>query len=159
MMNVVVMVGRLVADPPLRQTPQGTSVTSFRIAVDRQYSGKNGQRQADFFDCVAWRQQAEFIAKYFGKGSPIAIHGSLQTRQYQDKNGNNRTATEILVQQVSFCPGSKSASAGGQNTGTAPSSAAYGYAPAGTQQNAAYPPMADDFAPLDPIDEPEDLPF
>ena len=104
MMNVVVLVGRLVADPQLRQTQQGTAVASFRVAVDRSFAGPNGQRQADFIDCVAWRQSAEFAAKYFQKGSPIAVQGSLQTRQYQDKNGNNRTAVEVVAGQISFVP-------------------------------------------------------
>ena len=102
MLNVVVLMGRLVADPQLRQTPQGTSVASFRIAVDRNFARQGEQRQADFIDIVAWRQQAEFVSKYFQKGSPIVVEGSLQTRQYQDKNGNNRTAVEVVATQINF---------------------------------------------------------
>ena len=105
MLNVVAIMGRLVADPELRTTPAGHSVCSFRIACDRSYVQQGQQRQADFIDIVAWRQQADFVSKYFQKGSMIAIEGSLQTRQYQDKNGNNRTATEVLASQVSFCGG------------------------------------------------------
>lgn len=105
MLNVVAIMGRLVADPELRTTQSGTNVCSFRIACDRNFARQGEQRQADFIDIVAWRQQAEFVSKYFQKGSMIAVEGSLQTRQYQDKNGNNRTATEVLASQVSFCGG------------------------------------------------------
>ena len=105
MLNVVAIMGRLVADPELRTTPQGINVCSFRIACDRNFARQGEQRQADFIDIVAWRSQAEFVSKYFQKGSLIAIDGSIQTRQYQDKNGNNRTATEVLASQVSFCGG------------------------------------------------------
>ena len=89
MFNLVVLTGRLTADPELKTTPNGTSVTSFSIAVDRRYrSGE--ERQTDFINIVAWRTSAEFICKYFKKGSLIGIEGSIQTRRYQDKNGNNR---------------------------------------------------------------------
>lgn len=102
MLNIVAIMGRLVYDPELKTTPQGTSVCSFRIACDRSYTPQGQQRQADFIDVVAWRQSAEFVSKYFQKGSMIAIEGSLQTRQYQDKQGNNRTAVEVLANQISF---------------------------------------------------------
>lgn len=105
MLNVIAIMGRLVADPELRTTPQGTNVCSFRIAVDRSFTRQGEERKADFIAVTAWRQTAEFVSKYFQKGSMIAIEGSLQTRQYQDKNGNNRTTTEILASQVSFCGG------------------------------------------------------
>ena len=102
MLNVVAIMGRLVADPELRTTTQGHSVCSFRIACDRSYVQQGQQRQADFIDIVAWRQQADFVSKYFQRGSMIAVEGSLQTRQYQDKNGNNRTAIEIVANNVNF---------------------------------------------------------
>lgn len=105
MLNVVALMGRLVADPELRTTPAGVNVCRFRLACDRSFVRQGEQRQADFLDVVAWRQTAEFVSKYFQKGSMIAIEGSLQTRQYQDKNGNNRTTTEVLASQVSFCGG------------------------------------------------------
>ena len=105
MLNVVAIVGRLVADPKSNTTPQGTSVATFRIACDRNFASKDGQRQADFLDVVAWRNTAEFVCKWFQKGSMIAINGSIQTRQYQDKSGNNRTAVEIVADNVSFCGG------------------------------------------------------
>lgn len=102
MLNIVAIMGRLVYDPELKTTQQGTSVCSFRIACDRSYTPKGQERQADFIDVVAWRQSAEFVCKYFQKGSMIAIEGSLQTRQYQDKQGNNRTAVEVLANHISF---------------------------------------------------------
>lgn len=108
MLNVVAIMGRLVADPELRTTQQGTNVCTFRIACERSYTQKGQQRQADFVDIVAWGKTAEFICKFFQKGSLIAIDGSIQTRQYQDKNGNNRTAFEVVANNVSFA-GSKAA--------------------------------------------------
>lgn len=102
MLNVVAIMGRLAADPQLRQTTTGKSVASFRIACDRGRKDANGQSQADWLDVVAWDRTAEFICKYFQKGSLIVIDGRLQTRQYQDKNGQNRTAVEIVVNNVNF---------------------------------------------------------
>ena len=108
MLNVVAIMGRLVADPELKTTTQGTSVCRFRIACDRSYVRQGEERKADFIDIAAWRQTAEFVCKYFQKGSLIAIDGSIQTRQYQDKNGNNRTAFEVVANNVSFA-GAKAA--------------------------------------------------
>lgn len=102
MLNVVALMGRLVADPQLRQTTTGKNVASFRIAVDRGRKDANGQYQADFFDIVAWDKSAEFICRYFQKGSMIAVEGRLQSRNYQDKNGSNRTAIEVVASNVSF---------------------------------------------------------
>ncbi len=101
MFNLVVLTGRLTADPELKTTANGISVTTFSIAVDRRYrSGE--ERQTDFINIVAWRSSAEFIAKYFQKGSLIGIEGSIQTRRYTDKNGNNRTAFEVVANNVQF---------------------------------------------------------
>lgn len=102
MLNVVAIMGRLVADPELRTTPAGVNVCRFRIACDRSYVQQGQERQADFIDIVAWRQRAEFVSKYFQKGSLIAIEGSLQTRQYQDKQGSKRTAVEVVANNISF---------------------------------------------------------
>lgn len=102
MLNVVALMGRLVADPQLRQTATGKNVASFRVAVDRGRKDANGQNQADFFDIVAWDKSAEFICRYFQKGSMIAVEGRLQSRNYQDKNGSNRTAIEVVTSNVSF---------------------------------------------------------
>ena len=108
MLNVVALMGRLVADPELKTTQSGNSVCTFRIAVDRSYVPQGEERQADFITVTAWRKTAEFVSKYFQKGSMISVQGRLETRQYQDKNGNNRTATEVIAAEVGFC-GSKAA--------------------------------------------------
>ena len=107
MLNVVVLQGRLTEDPELKQTPNGVYVTSFNIAVDRRY--KSGEeRQADFFRIVAWRGTAEVIHNYFRKGSLIGIEGTLQSRKYQDSDGNNRTVIEVLASNVHFMESRKS---------------------------------------------------
>lgn len=148
MINNVVLMGRLVADPELRTTPTGVSVTSFAIAVERSYAKQGEERSADFIDIVAWRQSADFITRYFRKGSMIAIEGSLQTRTYTDKEGNKRKAVEVLANRVSFC-GSKS------ETGTA--GASRFDTPASGNTGASYANAgADDFESI--VDE-DDLPF
>jgi len=98
--NKVILGGRLTADPELRQTQNGTQVTSFSIAVNRRSSGE--QQPADFINCVAWRQTAEFITRYFRKGSSICIVGSLQTRSWNDQQGQKRTTTEVVVDEANF---------------------------------------------------------
>lgn len=106
MLNVAVLMGRMVKDPELRTTGNGISVTSFTIAVDRSYQKQGQERQADFINVVAWRQTAEFITRFFRKGQMIAVQGSIQTRNYEDRNGNKRTAVEVVADNASFC-GSK----------------------------------------------------
>ncbi len=103
--NTVALMGRLTADPELRTTNNGTSVISFAVAVDRKYTPSGQERQTDFIDCVAWRSTADFITRYFHKGDLIAIEGEIQTRNYEDKNGNKRKAVEVVVSNVSFCGG------------------------------------------------------
>ena len=112
MLNNAVIMGRLVADPELRTTGSGISVSSFTVAVDRRFNRQGEDRQADFIDIIAWRQTAEFVCKYFRKGSMIAVQGYIQTRMYEDKNGNKRKAVEIVADNVSFC-GSKAESGTG----------------------------------------------
>lgn len=107
MINNVTLMGRLTAAPELKLTQSGVHVTAFCIAVDRRFQ-KDGDKQADFINCVAWRNTAEFIAQYFGKGDMIAVTGEIQTRKYKDKDGNNRTAFEVIVNQASFCGGKNS---------------------------------------------------
>ena len=107
MFNLVVLTGRLTADPELKTTPNGISVTTFSIAVNRNYKAGEEQ-QTDFINVVAWRKRAEFIAQYFTKGSMIGIEGSIQTRKYQDSNGNNRTAFEVVADNVHFVESKKS---------------------------------------------------
>lgn len=102
MLNLVVIMGRLTSTPELKTTNTGLSVSSFTVAVNRQYS-KDGNSQTDFIPCVAWRINADFITKYFAKGQMIAIKGSLQQRSYQDKDGNNRTVYEVIVESADFC--------------------------------------------------------
>ena len=105
-MNIVGIRGRLTYEPELKKTPSGVSVIRFTVAVDRSYQPSGQERQADFIDCVAWRQTAEFISRYFHKGSMIAVEGTIQTSNFTDKNGKQRKQVEILANNVSFC-GSK----------------------------------------------------
>ena len=105
MLNNVVLIGRLVDFPELKKTANGVSVSTIRIAVDRRFKGNNGEKITDFLNCVAWRGTADFICKYFKKGDLIALTGEIQTRKYEDKNGNKRTAVEVVINDASFCGG------------------------------------------------------
>lgn len=121
MLNHVVIMGRMVRDPELRQLDNGTSVTSFSVAVERNYVDKTtNERQADFLNVVAWRQTADFVCKYFHQGDMIALEGSLQSRKYTDKDGNNRIAIEIVASNVSFCGGKNGGNANTATTNDAP---------------------------------------
>lgn len=102
MLNVVCLMGRLAADPELRHTQTQIPVTSFRIAVDRTFQPKGQDKQTDWIDIVAWRNTAEFVSRYFHKGSMIVVQGSIQTRSYSDKDGNKRTAFEVVADNVFF---------------------------------------------------------
>ena len=172
MINRVVLMGRLVADPELKTTNTGISVTSFRIAVDRSYVKAGEQRQADFFDIVAWRSSAEFVCRNFSKGSLIAIDGQLQSRQYQTKDGQNRTAIEVVADNVSFTGERRDTagtyggnSYGGNNYSggynQAPRANTYGGSQAAPEAPAQQPPAYSAGAPDDfqamPLDD--DLPF
>lgn len=112
MLNVICLQGRLVHEPSIKQTNSGAAVTSFTIAVERNRAGQDGQRGVDYIDIVAWRQTAEFVCKYFTKGSMIAVNGRLETRNYEDKNGNKRKAYEVIADNVHFA-GAKQAAQGG----------------------------------------------
>ena len=104
-LNKVVLAGRITADPELKQTASGISVLTLTLAVNRSYvskSSEQGERQADFISVVAWRQTAEFISKYFKKGSAICVTGSIQTRNWQDQQGNRRYATEVVADEAMF---------------------------------------------------------
>ena len=106
MLNHITIMGRLTRDPELRYTQSQTPVASFTLAVDRDFGGRDGgEKQTDFIDCVAWRQTAEFVSKYFRKGSMIVLCGSLQSRKWQDKDGNNRISWEIQNAHAEFCGG------------------------------------------------------
>ena len=150
MINIVAIMGRLVADPELRTTPAGHSVCSFRIACERSYVQQGQERQADFIDIVAWRQQADFVSKYFQKGSMIAVEGSLQTRQYQDKQGSKRTAVEVVANNISF------AGAKRQDVQSAPSYEQQAKAAQNVPQPTYTQGSMDDFA---VISDNDDLPF
>lgn len=102
MLNKVILMGRITHDLEMRSTPSGTSVLQFSLAVERNFVKQGEERQTDFINCVAWKQTAEMIAKWFGKGRLIAIEGRLQSRSYEDKQGNKRTAIEVIVDQASF---------------------------------------------------------
>lgn len=140
MFNLVVLTGRLTADPELKTTPNGIPVTTFSIAVNRNYRAGEEQ-QTDFINIVAWRQRAEFITKYFKKGSMIGIEGSIQTRRYQDKNGNNRTAFEVVVNNAQFVESKRDGAS----------------APAGSEPAAFSNADVSDFAEIGGMDD--DLPF
>ena len=109
-MNIIAIKGRLVRDPEIRQTQSGVSVTNITVAVDRSYSA-GGEKQTDFFDCVFWRQGAEFVSKYFSKGKEIIVTGEMQSRKWQDKDGNNRISWEIQNAHAEFCGGKSDNSA------------------------------------------------
>ena len=123
MLNNAVIMGRLVAQPELRKTSSDISVTSITVAVDRKFTKQGEERQADFIDVICWRGTAEFVCKYFSKGQMIAVQGYIQTRIYEDKDGNKRKAVEIVADNVSFC-GSKNDNAAPDQNATAPDYAA-----------------------------------
>ena len=102
MLNTVVLMGRLTSDPELRHTSNNVAVTSFTLAVNRSYAKAGTERVTDFIDIVAWRNTAEFVSKYFSKGQLVAVQGSIQTRTYQDKDGNKRKAFEVIADNVHF---------------------------------------------------------
>ena len=137
MLNHVVIMGRMVRDPELRQLDNGTSVTSFSVAVERNYVDKTtNERQADFLNVVAWRQTADFVCKYFHQGDMIALEGSLQSRKYTDKDGNNRIAIEIVASNISFCGGKNG---GNANTATTNDASATMVANAPSEDNDELP--------------------
>lgn len=164
MLNHITIMGRLTRDPELRYTQNQTPVCSFTVAVDRDYSGGNGQqRETDFIDCVAWRGTGEFVSKYFQKGRMIVVSGRLQSRKWQDREGNNRTSWEINADSCYFGDSKKESEAGNN----APSTGGGYYAQQGqygdgqqTQQRGAAPPpnayAQQDFTELD---DDGDLPF
>lgn len=118
-LNKVVLGGRLTADPELKQTPSGVSVLSFNLAINRKYQAEGQQQQTDFISCIAWRNSAEFISKYFRKGSSICVTGSIQTRTWTDSNNQKRYATEVIVDEAMFVD-SKNDAHGAQTANSAP---------------------------------------
>ena len=168
MLNHITIMGRLTRDPELRRTGSGIAVTSFTVAVDRDFGGRDGgEKETDFIDCVAWRQTGEFVSKYFTKGSMIVVSGRLQIRNWNDKDGNKRRSAEVVAENVYFGESKRSSDGGsayGGNTGSS-----YGnYAPGNGGYNAPAPSYgggysapasapASDFAMLE--DDDAQLPF
>lgn len=140
MLNHITIMGRLTKDPELRRTQGGHAVASFALACDRDFTGKDSEKETDFVDCVAWRGTAEFVSKYFNKGRMAVVSGRLQTRSYTDKDGNKRKAVEIVADNVYFADSKKDA-----DSGSSAATAANAAAPAASN-NYAY--MTDDDAEL-----------
>lgn len=128
MLNHIIIMGRLTRDPELRRTGNGTAVTSFSLAVDRDIPGKDGNRETDFIDCVAWRQTGEFVAKYFARGRMAVVEGKLQIRSWTDKDGNKRRTAEVIADNVYFGDSKPESTGGYSSYGSAPSSTYGGYA-------------------------------
>ena len=147
MLNKIIIMGRLARDPELRRTQSGVSVTSFRIACDRDFKSQSGEKETDWIDVVAWRNTAEFVSKYFTKGRMAIVEGRLQTRDWTDKDGNKRTAVEVVADNVYFGD-SKRDGQGGYDAPSYAPPADRGYAPAAG---------GNQFAEID--EEDGDLPF
>ena len=139
MLNSVCLMGRLTADPELKSTQSGVSVCSFRIAVDRTYQPKGQEKQTDFINIITWRSTAEFVSRYFRKGQLVAVQGSIQTGQYTDRDGNKRTAFDVVADNVFFAE--KKAESGE------------------TKQGAGYDHSPDIQGDFEEIISPDELPF
>ena len=168
MLNHITIMGRLTRDPELRRTGSGIAVASFSLAVDRDYSPRDGgERETDFIDCVAWRQTGEFVSKYFTKGRMAVVSGRLQIRNWTDKDGNKRRTAEVIADNVYFGDSKREGdggsasyagnSYGGNAYGSAPAPAYGGAAPAYGGYSAPASAPASDFAMLD--DDDAQLPF
>ena len=156
MLNHIVIMGRLTRDPELRRTGSGVAVTSFSLAVDRDFGkNENGEKETDFIDCVAWRQTGEFVSKYFTKGRMAVVSGRLQIRSWTDKEGNKRRTAEVIADNVYFGDSRREGEMGGSYAPAANNYGSYG-APATPAYSAPTAP-ASDFAMLD--DDDAQLPF
>ena len=152
MLNKIILMGRLTRDPELRRTGTGTAVTSFSLAVDRDFKSQSGEKETDFIDIVAWRSTAEFVSKYFTKGRMAVVEGRLQIRPYTDRDGNKRTAAEVVAENIYFGDSRREGDGGSFGGQT--------YAPPVAQQPAggyAAPTGGDQFAEL--VGDESDLPF
>ena len=152
MLNKIFIMGRLTRDPELRRTQSGTAVTSFSLAVDRDFKSQSGEKETDFIDVVAWRSTAEFVAKYFTKGRMAVVEGRLQIRDWKDKDGNNRRSAEVIADNIYF--GDSKRDGAGYDSAPAYGASSYG-APAGGYAAPVGGPSA--FAEID--EEDGDLPF
>ena len=124
-MNKVILIGRLTKDPELRYTQSGTGVATFTLAVNRRFSNQNGEREADFINCVAWQKSAEFVANYFKKGQEMALEGRLQVRTYDGNDGQRKWVTEVVADQIEFVGAKKNSD--GNNNNAAGYSGGVGY--------------------------------
>jgi single-strand DNA-binding protein len=180
MYNRIILIGRLTAEPELRQTQSGASVCSFSIAVQRPFASNGGERQTDFLNIVAWRQNADFVTRFFHKGSMIGVEGRLETRDYTDRNNQQRRAYEVIADRCFFVEGRASAPTGGNayagtnapsyggnsfagNNAPAPAAPAFsgnsGNAPANNFGSAPSTYASGDFGDFQELDSDEDLPF
>ncbi len=146
MFNKAILIGRMTADPELKQTQSGIFICNFRIAVDRRFS-RDAERKADFITIVAWRERAEFVSKYFHKGDPIGVEGSIQTREYDDKTGTRRYAVEVVADNLFFVGGKGSGSGSGSGSG------------ARTQESASVAYASGAAGDFEEIETDNDLPF
>lgn len=153
MLNKVFLMGRLTADPELRTTTSGVSVASFSIAVDRDYTPKGGEKQTDFINIVAWRNTAEFISRYFFKGKMIVVEGRMQVRNYEDREGKKRTATDVVADNVYFGDSNKGGNNNQSTTGFNPNH------PANTQEQSGPSLSIGDIGDFEEISDDEGLPF
>lgn len=149
-MNKVILMGRLTKDVELKVTPNGINVCDFSVAVDRRFQKAGSERQADFINCRAWRNTAEFVSRWFSKGRMISVVGTLQTRTWDDNEGKKHYATEVIVDEAYFCGDKGNTNqSGGFGGASVPSPAA----------NTSQSPFPDDMNDFIPIDSEDDLPF
>ena len=155
-MNKVTLMGRLTKDPEVRTTSSNVNVCSFTLAVDRRFKSE-GQPTADFIPCIAWRSTADFIKKYFTKGNKIAVSGSIQTRQWDDKDGKRHYATEVIVDEAEFCESKRTDGAGGYSSGLE-----FAVPPQAAPQDRRQPGPVSQETPAEdfyPLDDDSDVPF
>jgi single-strand DNA-binding protein len=150
--------GRLTRDPELRTTQSGVNVASFTVAVDRDFGGRDGaERQTDFFDCAAWRQTGEFVSTYFQKGRMIVVSGRMQSRKYQDREGNNRTAWEIQADNVYFGDSKRDSDNAGYSQSSYTGQSSYSRGSDSPRQSAPVPPVTP--SPFEELEDDGELPF
>lgn len=161
MLNTVSLMGRLTADPELRYTGSNIPVTGFALAVERDYKSGDGEKQTDFINIVAWRNTAEFVSKWFRKGQLMAVTGSIQTRKYQDRDGNNRTAVEVVADRAYFAEGKRDTE--GRQADNRQAASAQACQPSGRSVSDYAPGWAQgvqqSFSDLPDIPADDDLPF
>lgn len=146
MLNKIFLMGRMTRDPELRHTASGAAVASFTLAVDRDFKNQDGEKEADFINCVAWKGTAEMLARYFTKGRMAIVEGRLQSRKYTDKDGNNRTAYEVVASCVYFADSKRDEDSAGRYSGDRYSNPAQtpGYGASSSDSSAAYQDAEDD---------------